>query len=89
MPTVLREGGYRFHFYSHESNEPPHIHVERAENEAKYWLDPLCLAANDGFAAHELNKILLLVKAHCDSLENSYNSFHGIRADHRRKKGQR
>jgi Domain of unknown function (DUF4160) len=29
MPTVLRAGPYRFYFYSHEPNEPPHIHVDR------------------------------------------------------------
>nr|WP_242060339.1 DUF4160 domain-containing protein [Aerosakkonema funiforme] len=26
MPTVLRIGAYRFYFYSHEPNEPPHVH---------------------------------------------------------------
>ncbi|HBB93559.1 MAG TPA: hypothetical protein DC042_18005 [Bacteroidales bacterium] len=31
MPTVLRIGAYRFHFYSDEFNEPPHIHVETAD----------------------------------------------------------
>ena len=35
-----------------------HIHVVRAENEAKFWLEPQVeLAENDGFANHELNKI--------------------------------
>ena len=29
MPTVLRLDGYRFHFYSHEPNEPPHVHVDK------------------------------------------------------------
>ncbi|WP_414707529.1 DUF4160 domain-containing protein [Rhodoferax sp. UBA5149] len=28
MPTVLRISGFRFHFYSDERMEPPHIHVE-------------------------------------------------------------
>ncbi|MBI5463648.1 MAG: DUF4160 domain-containing protein [Ignavibacteriales bacterium] len=27
MPTVLRLGPFRFHFYSNEMNEPAHIHV--------------------------------------------------------------
>ena len=35
MPTVLRIGPYRFHFYSREGNEPPHIHVQAGEDEAK------------------------------------------------------
>jgi hypothetical protein len=40
MPTVLRVGGFRFFFYSNEGDEPPHIHVERAEAAAKFWLQP-------------------------------------------------
>jgi hypothetical protein len=44
MPTVLRIMGYRFFFYSLEGHEPPHIHVERDEKLAKYWLDPVELA---------------------------------------------
>ncbi|MBI2646774.1 MAG: DUF4160 domain-containing protein [Deltaproteobacteria bacterium] len=27
MPTIFRKWGYRFHFYSNERNEPPHIHI--------------------------------------------------------------
>ena len=29
MPTVLRIGGYRFYFYSHEPHEPLHIRIDR------------------------------------------------------------
>ncbi|MGH7393728.1 MAG: DUF4160 domain-containing protein, partial [Candidatus Rokuibacteriota bacterium] len=38
MPTVLRSGPYRFFFYSGDGGEPPHIHVEREDNTAKFWL---------------------------------------------------
>jgi hypothetical protein len=41
MPTVLRSGPYRFHFYSGDAEEPPHVHVERDEKTAKFWLAPL------------------------------------------------
>jgi len=44
MPTVLRVGGYRFFFYSNEGSEPPHIHVQKAEKYAKFWLQPIQLA---------------------------------------------
>jgi Domain of unknown function (DUF4160) len=54
MPTVLRSGPYRFYFYSHEPNEPPHIHVDRDDLSAKFWLGPVQLAGNFGFRAHEL-----------------------------------
>ncbi|HEO66160.1 MAG TPA: DUF4160 domain-containing protein, partial [Spirochaetes bacterium] len=29
MSTVLRDGPYRFFFYSGDHDEPQHIHVER------------------------------------------------------------
>jgi len=35
MPTVLRIGSFRFHFYSDEQMEPPHIHIETPEGECK------------------------------------------------------
>jgi len=41
MPTILRKLGFRFFFYSDEGNEPPHIHVEKAEGRGKYWIDPV------------------------------------------------
>ncbi|MEO6401177.1 MAG: DUF4160 domain-containing protein [Vicinamibacteria bacterium] len=43
MPSLLQVEGFRFFFYSSEGNEPAHVHVERAEAEAKFWLDPLRL----------------------------------------------
>ena len=57
MPTVLRIGPFRFFFYSGDRDEPPHIHVERDDCEAKFWLDPVALAANWGFARQELTKV--------------------------------
>jgi hypothetical protein len=68
MPTVLRIGPYRFHFYSREGNEPPHIHVTREEMEAKFWLRPVALASNHGFAKAELVRIEQLVDEHCQKL---------------------
>ena len=61
MPTVLREAGFRFYFYSRENDEPPHIHVEYGDKLAKYWLDPVELASSKRFRAHELNEVRTLV----------------------------
>lgn len=44
MPVVLRIDGKRFFFYSNESQEPPHIHVQQAEKETKFWLEPVLIA---------------------------------------------
>lgn len=76
MPTVARIGGYRFYFFSHEPNEPPHIHVEREDQSAKFWLERLALARNHGFNATELRVIHRLVKdRRGDFLEAWYDYF--------------
>lgn len=62
MPTVLRTSGYRFFFFSLEGNEPPHVHVEKAERYAKIWLDPVTLARAKGFRTAEVSEILAIVK---------------------------
>ncbi len=36
MPTVLKEGPYRLFFYAGDRDEPPHVHVERDDNVAKF-----------------------------------------------------
>lgn len=64
MPTVLRSGAYRFYFYSHEPNEPPHVHVDRDDLSAKFWLQPVGLARNFGFSPNELGRIQRLVSEH-------------------------
>lgn len=77
MPTVMRIGPYRFHFYSREGNEPPHVHVERDDLEAKFWLRPVSLAMNRGFAPAELARIERLVVEHCQTLLTAYIQHHG------------
>jgi Domain of unknown function (DUF4160) len=77
MPTVLRSGPYRFYFYSHEPNEPPHVHVDRDDVSAKFWLDPVQLAANFGFSAHELRAIQSMVTGHRAQLLGAWIGFFG------------
>ena len=56
-------GPYRMYFHSHEPNEPPHIHVDRDNRSAKFWLQSVALARNVGFNAQELNEIQRIVRA--------------------------
>lgn len=77
MPTVLRIGPYRFHFYSREGREPPHIHVAREDREAKFWLRPVSLAVNYGYSVAELHDIQRLVEEHCQKLLDAYIEIHG------------
>ena len=61
MPTIFRIGKYRFHFYSNEGSEPPHIHVRTPDGECKFWLDPVTLAHNQGIKAVDLRNIERMV----------------------------
>ena len=38
-PTIFREKGYRFFFFSREETRL-HVHVYCADGEAKFWLEP-------------------------------------------------
>ena len=75
MPTVLREGPYRFFFYSADSEEPPHVHVERDENKAKFWLDPVRLEDNQGYGRRELNRNRKIVEENVADLLRCWNEF--------------
>lgn len=77
MPTVLREGPYRFYFYSHDLEEPPHVHVDRDDMTAKFWLEPVGLARNIGFKPHELRRLEEIVSQNRDSLLEEWNAFFG------------
>ena len=78
MPTVLRKNGFRFHFYSREGNEPPHIHVEKGDNEGKFWLSPISLSDNYGFSSTEISKIIRIIKEHRLQLIDKYKEFHEL-----------
>ncbi len=44
-------------YFSNEHAEPRHIHVESADNYAKFWLEPLDLAKSAGYKNIELREI--------------------------------
>ena len=77
MPTVLRSGPYRVYFFSHEPNEPAHVHVDRNDLSAKFWLQPVALVRNFGFPAHELRRIRALIDEHEASLLEAWDGHFG------------
>lgn len=77
MPTVMRIGAFRFYFYSHEPNEPPHIHIDRAEATIKVWLGSVEVARSRGFRAHEINGIVAMVAEHQTALTEAWHEYFG------------
>ena len=76
MPTVLRIGPYRFHFFSDEYNEPPHIHVETVDDECKFWLDAVKLAVNRNLSPRVVRNIEKLVFENNVILYAKFQDYH-------------
>jgi hypothetical protein len=77
MPTIARIGPYRFYFYSHELGEPPHVHVDRDADTAKFWLSPVALERNLGFRPKELRDIQRVVVEHAIEFLEAWNDYFG------------
>ena len=77
MPTVLRVGSYRLFFYSGDRDEPVHVHVEREQNVAKFWLAPVRMQTSGGFNASELRRIQRIVEENEISLIEAWNEYFG------------
>ena len=75
MPVLLREGPYRFFFYSADGVEPPHVHVRRDRLTAKFWLDPLALSNSGGMRSSEIRRIERVVDANRDSFLREWNAY--------------
>jgi Domain of unknown function (DUF4160) len=72
-PTVFRARGYRFYFFSRE--EPRlHIHVQHANGEAKYWLEPrIELAQNYGLRPDQLSDAERLIREHEHDIRDAWH----------------
>ena len=77
MPTVLRIAGHRFFFFSNESYEPPHVHVETGDSYAKFWLDPVALCLSIGYNPRELRSLRELVESHTDLFLEKWHEYFG------------
>lgn len=78
MPTILIIGAYRFHFYSDEGLEPPHIHIRSRDRRAKFWLKPVQFATSSGFPPHELRKLEKLVVNNENMFIEAWNEYFKI-----------
>jgi hypothetical protein len=75
MPTVLRIGAYRFFFFAGDRHEPAHIHIERDDNLAKFWLNPVRLQSSGGFSRSEIIKIQNIVIENQQILLEAWNAY--------------
>lgn len=72
-PTVFKEGGLRFYFFSREESRM-HIHVSGQAGEAKFWIEPqIEPAQNHGLSETELKNSSKLIKEHEDDIRKAWN----------------
>ena len=75
MPTILRQGPYRLFFYSGDGDEPMHVHVERDNHVAKFWLDPVRLQRSGGFRQPEITRVSELIEEHRTEIIETWNEY--------------
>ena len=76
-PTVFREKGYRFFFFSREEARP-HIHVYSGSGEAKFWIEPeIKLARNYGFTQIQLKDIQKIIEEHSNVIQTAWRQHFG------------
>ena len=75
MPAVFKSGAYRFFFYASDRNEPAHVHIERDDKIAKFWLDPVRLQNSGGFSRMEISRLQGLVMKRKTELQEAWNAY--------------
>jgi hypothetical protein len=77
VPTALRIGPHRLFFYAGDRDEPQHIHVERNDKIAKFWLDPVRMESSRGFGRAELGRIQKIIQENHVKLVEAWNGYFG------------
>ena len=68
MPTIYREGPFRFFFNSREETRM-HVHVQSPDGACKFWLEPIiALADVYSLTAGDLTRVQRIIEEH-------YNDF--------------
>ncbi|MGL5034564.1 MAG: DUF4160 domain-containing protein [Microcystaceae cyanobacterium] len=71
-PTVFKEEGYRFFFFSREETRM-HVHVHYENGEAKFWLEPeIELAKNYKLSRQQLKTVEKIIEAKQNDLRNAW-----------------
>jgi len=59
--------------------EPPHIHVEKGEKYAKFWLNPLDLTRNFRYNSKEIREIRKIIEDNYALIMEKWNEYFGSR----------
>jgi hypothetical protein len=74
MPTLLRENGYRFFFFSDE-HLPKHIHVEKSDKYIRIELETLKVTDSYQMTSKEIREVVGLVEKHREIFLEGWNEY--------------
>jgi len=80
MPTILKDRGFRYFFYSDEGSplEPCHVHVSNGDGEAKFWVgENVSVAYNYGLNRRDLALAMMVVRAKRSQFERAWHGYFG------------
>ncbi|TFH12709.1 MAG: DUF4160 domain-containing protein [Lentisphaerales bacterium] len=79
MPKILMILGWRVFFYSNEGNEPIHVHCQKGDAEAKYWIDVDGFEAIEAYAYNlspaDKRTVRKIIFQHFDYIVTEWNKF--------------
>jgi hypothetical protein len=73
----IESGHLPFFFYAGDRDEPHHIHIERDDKVAKFWLDPIRLQNSGGFNRLELRHVYSIIEENREFLMEAWNEYFG------------
>ena len=74
MPTVGREDGFRFFFFSDE-HTPEHVHIEKADAYARVELDTLKVTENYKLNSKEIKKLVNIVQKNSEKFKGAWYEY--------------
>jgi len=81
MPTILFIHGWRFFIYPNEGNEPIHVHCEKGEEEAKYWLNRESFEVEESYSYNmsprDKRQVREIIFDFFDVIEAEWDKLHG------------
>jgi len=77
MPTIFREEGFVFSFFSGDGHEPVHVHVRKAGGACKLWMEPLRLARSEDMDLRDIKRAMQLAEKHRQEILEAWNEYFG------------
>ncbi len=74
MPELFRFFGIRFFFFSNE-HLPIHVHIENADGDAKFEINPIRLVSNNGMKNKDLKLAESIIEDNEELIENRWKEY--------------